>query len=147
MHVKLFPKNGITYRGGGVNETHRKFFTKNKCIRFPCYLATSASEPTAKRFMRNVPAKYSKCFWTFKMDPRGKHDPRFQCQHVYIVSKRALRVRDEQEWLFQHFAPFRIKEVQWSTSPTDDSTPHRITLEVLLDSKAHSEKLPLSPWS
>ena len=61
------------------------------------------------------------------------------------MTKRALGVLDEMEYLFAPFSAFKVTAVEWSDRP-DDRTPHRITLEAYTDNRDAPEDLPLAPW-
>jgi len=53
----------------------------------------------------------------------------------------------EQEFLFQAYSVFTVKEVQWSPLPVATAAqPHRITLVPALDNAGEPDDLPLAPW-
>lgn len=43
-----------------------------------------------------------------QVDPSGEHDATRRCQHVNYVTKRAVGLADEQEYLFTQYAPFQV---------------------------------------
>ena len=76
-------------------------------------------------------------------DPQGQNMAQHLCKHVNLL--RVTHVPGEEEYLFQAFSVFTVKEVVWSDSP-DAQHPHQITLVAALDNTAESESLPLAPW-
>ena len=76
-------------------------------------------------------------------DPAGANLCAHRCKHVNEL--RVTHCPGEQEFLFQAYSVFTVKEVQWSPSATA-AHPHRITLVPALDNADESIHLPLAPW-
>jgi ankyrin repeat protein len=144
-----FPKDGITYRGGGFDNVHKGFFTEGKQFRVPGFLATSFSKKVAKNFRDNIatpPPGGSRILWLIRIDPEGETDPAKRCKHVNFVSNSHIVDADgnprEAEFLFAPYSTFTIKSVKWG----DGGEPHEIKIEAATDNSTTPEDLPLSPW-
>jgi hypothetical protein len=113
-------------------------------------LATSFLEGTANHFLRKAhdPAtgdpNRELVKWKFALDPRGETDRAFRCKHVQLLQES--HVGGEKEYLFSAFSVFTVREIEHSPTPTDPTTPHRITLEVALDNALFPTDLDLAPW-
>jgi ankyrin repeat protein len=145
----LFPKDGITYRGGGFDNAHKGFFTEGKQFRVPGFLATSFSKKVAKNFRDKIatpPPGGSRILWLIRIDPEGETDPVKRCKHVNFVSNSHIVDADgnprEAEFLFAPYSTFTIKSVKWG----DGGEPHVIKIEAATDNSTEPEDLPLSPW-
>lgn len=136
-----FPKHGVCFRGTGFRNEHQPFFEKGRKYRVPGFLATSLSEHIAKQFARRADANHPRVLWRITVDPRGKSDPTYRCNHVNVVRHTCLK--GESEYLFAPYSAFTVTWVRWSQ---DVITPHTIEVEAALDNKRESEDLPLAPW-
>ena len=111
----MFEKNGssarpgrvhianVTFRGGGLPDEHRSFFTVGKKYRTTRFVATSFRRSVAERFVsrRPDPAVNKAILWTVRFHPTGR------CMHVnYLQDLSAL---DESELLFP---PYSVKLVR-----------------------------------
>ena len=117
-------------------------------FRAPGFLATSFERSVAERFQKRAAAKgvNPTVIWCIQLDKRGEHNLDFRCRHGAFICPSNTVVGGEKEYLFTHFAPFLVIDVQWSDTPTLPETPHQITLQTCLDSSA-DDTLPLSPWN
>jgi hypothetical protein len=146
LEIVKFPPNGVTYRGGGLPDAHRGFFTAGKQYRVPGFLATSFSWKVAEDFMMYADMREEPCvMWIVHVDPDGEHSKARRCMHVNFVERS--NVKGEDEYLFAPYAPFTVIEVhEGSGLPCD---PHVIKVLAALDSrdkKNFPEDLPLAPW-
>ena len=108
----VFPKNGVTYRGGGLPDEHRRFYTAGKKYRVPGFLATSFSRQVAENFMMWADSRNEPCvLWIVEVDPEGEHSQAKRCMHVNYVERTGPDVPVEEEYLFAPYAPFTVKEV------------------------------------
>jgi colicin import membrane protein len=145
----VFPSDGKCWRGGGLNEAHRDFFTVGKKYRVPGFLATSLRQTVTNNFMFRAEAAGSPPVqWCIQLDmradPQGENSLVHRCKHVNLL--RVTHVPGEEEYLFSAFSVFTVREVVWSSAPTMED-PHRITLEAAIDNALEPEDLPLAPWS
>ena len=65
-------------------------------------------------------------------------------KHVQLLQES--HVGGEKEYLFSAFSVFTVREIEHSPTPTDPTTPHRITLEVALDNALFPTDMDLAPW-
>jgi hypothetical protein len=148
----VFPPNAECWRGGGFNEEHKAWFESmaGKKYRVPAFLATSVKKNVTNDFMfraesQGYPVVRWKILLDKRADPDGENDPRYLCKQVNLL--RVTHCAGEEEFLFQAFSVFTVKEVSWSKSALatmDD--PHCIVLEAAVDNKDEPEDLPLAPW-
>jgi hypothetical protein len=143
-----FPSNGECWRGGGFKEEHRGFFTVGKKYRIPAFLPTSLKKSVTNTFMfKAETAGYPVVQWKIELDirgdPQGQNMPQYLCKHVNLL--RVTHAPGEEEYLFQAFSVFTVKEAIWSDNP-DMQHPHQVTLTATVDNTAESEALPLAPW-
>jgi len=125
----------VTFRGGGLPDEHRSFFTVGRRYRTTRFVATSFRRSVAERFVsrRPDPAVNKAILWTVRFHPTDR------CMHVnYLQDLSAL---DESEFLFPPYSVFTVQKVDWSASPL------RVTLHAAVDNKEELEDLPLAPWS
>jgi hypothetical protein len=121
-----------------------------KKYRIPAFLATSVKQTVTNTFMGTAQAKgFPVVQWKIEMDkrgdPAGDSDPRYTCKHVNLL--RVTHVPGEEEFLFQAFSVFTVKEVAWAKSdPATMAYPHRITLVAAVDNAQEREDLPLARW-
>ena len=107
-----FPRDGVTYRGGGLPHNHKAFFQCGTKYRVPGFLATSFSQQVADRFMLWADQRGENCvLWIIHVDPEGEHLASKRCLHVNYVEHRALGVPLEEEYLFAPYAPFTVRDV------------------------------------
>jgi hypothetical protein len=153
------PTDGLCFRGGGLKDEHKSFFTAGKVYRYPGFLATSLREDCCDRFLflaveeQGLPPVK----WIIHLDPRGdekhpEHKFEFQCKHVNFVHNSLTS--NEYEYLFTQFSIFTVISVDWSTSRRPNPrSPHVIHLQAAVDNYAHPEDakldpedLPSAPW-
>jgi hypothetical protein len=133
-----YPAGGVCWRGGGFDMAHQGFFTAGKKYRVPGFLATSLRQEATDGFMYCAEeAGFDAAQWRILLDPRG--------ENLHVSELSVPHCPGEQEFLFQAFSVFTVKEVQWSASATAKQ-PHRITLVPALDNALEPEDLPLAPW-
>ena len=149
------PPGGVTFRGGGFNDTFRDFFAVGKAFRQPSFLATSFAESKAQFFRQQAEAQgFPSVLWVVRVDPAGEDDTSKRCKHVNFVEHSL--VPDEQECLFTAYSIFTVRAVAWGAG----GAPHRIELDAASDNQpaaeggqgrwatpAGSEGLVLAPWS
>ncbi len=110
LEMVKFPPNGVTYRGGGLPDVHRSFFTAGKKYRVPGFLATSFSREVAENFMMYADTREEPCvLWIVHVDPDGEHSKARRCMHVNFVESSNLQGEDE--YLFAPYAPFTVIDV------------------------------------
>jgi hypothetical protein len=115
VHMVKFPPNGITYRGGGLPDAHRGFFTAGKKYRVPGFLATSFSRNVAEKFMRWADMREEPCvLWIVHVDPDGEYSEARKCMHVNFVERS--NVEGEDEYLFAPYAPFTVRQASQNVS-------------------------------
>ncbi len=111
-----FPRDGVTYRGGGLPDEHKDFFMAGKSFRVAGFLASSFSKNVALNFMctadmeRNEPC----VLWEIHVDPEGARIPTRRCCHVNYV-ERTLVNYPEEEYLFAPYSPFTVESVSMCT--------------------------------
>ena len=134
---------GACWRGTGFGDDPqlRAFFTPGRKYRCAQFLSTSFKQGVAKTFMRRGGFGQPKCLWKVELDQN------LGCDHVNLLKSSA--VGSEVEFLFTAFSVFTVAAVQWSQTPTNDATPHTITIRAAYDNKAYDcpTDLPLAPWS
>ena len=164
--VLPFPSRGVTYRGGGFDDSYRGFFTKGKQYRQPGFLATSFSEAKAQEFLEKA-VTYGRqpILWVVHVDPAGEHVTTQRCNHVNFVLHSVIDnphgppdpdTSVEKEYLFTAYSIFTIRSVTWG----EGGAAHRIELDAATDNRVEaeggdgpwatpvgSEGLPLAPWS
>ncbi len=105
-----FPMNGLVYRGGGLGDAHKGFYTVGKSFRVAGFLATSFQRKTADFFMEGADRRNEPCvLWVIKVDPRGLDSVVHRCKHVSYVEN--TNVKGEEEYLFAPYSPFTVQEV------------------------------------
>ena len=123
----------MTFRGGGLPDEHRSFFTVGKKYRTTRFVATSFRRSVAERFVsrRPDPAVNKAILWTVRFHRTDR------CMHVnYLQDLSAL---DESEFLFPPYSVFTVREVDWSASPL------RVTLLPRLSGNRGELPLPPAP--
>uniref|UniRef100_A0A7S4G9F7 Uncharacterized protein n=1 Tax=Eutreptiella gymnastica TaxID=73025 RepID=A0A7S4G9F7_9EUGL len=141
-----FPPEATVWRGGGLPDAHRAFYTAGKMYRVPGFLATSFSEDKAYEFMYRAHALHGlpAVQWVVHLDPRGQQQFRYRCKQVNFVN--ATQVPGEEEFLFAAYSVFTVRDVQWVSEATPDG-PHVVHLEAAIDNNLpNSGGLPLAPW-
>ena len=141
-----FPPGATVWRGGGLPDAHRAFYTAGKMYRVPGFLATSFSEDKAYEFMYRAHALHGlpAVQWVVHLDPRGQQQFRYRCKQVNFVN--ATQVPGEEEFLFAAYSVFTVRDVQWVSEATPDG-PHVVHLEAAIDNNLpNSGGLPLAPW-
>ena len=131
-----FPPGDVCLRGGGFDDRYRSFFAKGRKYRQPAYVATSFSEPVARRFLR-MRGGTNCVLWRVRIDSVQK------CVHVNLV--QATHVAGEEEYLFAPYSTFTVLSAAWNAGTPE--APHEIELLAAVDNKAEPEDLPLAPWS
>ena len=124
-----FPPGGMTYRGGGFNDTHKSFFQVGRKYRVPGFLATSFSKEVSISF-RDL-ATGSSILWVVH-SKKG-------CKHAYLIDSH---LPHEKEFLFTAFSVFTVRKVEWGTA----GAPHLVELDAAFDNEVESKELPLAPW-
>jgi hypothetical protein len=107
-----FPRNGIVYRGGGLPEKHRDFFSPGRKYRVPGFLAASFSRDVAECFLVMATQRVEPeppVLWIIRVDPAGEHSMARRCMHVNYVER--TNVAGEEEYLFAPYAPFKVTKV------------------------------------
>jgi hypothetical protein len=130
----------MVYRGGGLPDEHRAFFTLKKTYRVPMFLATSVCRETSQdRFCRRAEVKNQlpPVLWIIQLDERG-------CKHVNYL--HTTECEGEQEYLFVPYSVFTVEKVEWRDKPTWKD-PHLVYLSAAYDNRAFPEGLPLAPWA
>ena len=121
-----------------------------KSYRAQQLLATSFQKDTADNFIvMSMDGARELVRWTVELDARGKHDRKFRCKHVNLVTQG--HADGEQEYLFSAFSVFTVTEVKQSRAPTMVDTPHEITVTAALDNTDRGDGvawgvLDLAPW-
>jgi hypothetical protein len=106
-----FPPNGVTYRGGGLRDEYKSFFTPGKVFRVAGFLASSFLLEKADEFMCFADARGEPCvMWELRVDPEGERLVSRTCKHVNYVAR--TKVPGEEEYLFAPYSPFTVKEVR-----------------------------------
>ena len=67
-----------------------------------------------------------------------------KCKHVNYLDKSAES--REKEFLFAAYSAFRVESVERTENPTDERTPHVVTLIAAYDNQRVSEDVPTAPW-
>ena len=78
-----YPPNSRTYRGGGLPDEHKAFFTEGKKYRVPGFLASYYSEDKAYEFMYRAHddgAGLPAVKWVVELDPRGAKQFKYRCE-------------------------------------------------------------------
>ena len=144
-----FPKDGETYRGAGLPDEHRAFYTVGKKYRVPGFLATSFKEDVAKRFARSAYASNGggipAVVWVVRVDPEGKTAKDKRCQNAALIENNTI-VKGEAEYLFVPYSVFTVLSVEVSHDSTY-KTPHRIVIKAADDNFGEDLDMPLAPWS
>jgi hypothetical protein len=136
-----FPPNGITYRGGGLPDAHRSFFTAGKKYRVPGFLATSFSQKVAEDFMMYADGRGEPCvLWIVHVHPDGEHSKARRCMHVNFVERS--NVQGEDEYLFAPYAPFTVRQASLNV-PVHMSMMYACIHSTLLHMAAH---VTLTSW-
>ena len=133
------PDTNLCYRGGGFDDSHRKFYRQGVKYRQPAFLATSFSKDVASIFLGRAGQGMAKVLWLIRIHPVKK------CVHVNLVRRRVAGLGSEQEYLFAPYSVFTVKQATWRSGSKDD--PHVIELLAAPDNKLEPEGLPLAPWS
>ena len=132
-----FPAEGMTYRGGGFDDSHRGFFSVRKQFRQPCFLATSFAEGTAESFRQMAQAKgFQSVLWVVSVDPEGETDVAKRCKHVNFVAHSLIP--GEKEYLFTAYSIFTARAVAWGVG----GAPQWIELDAASDNQAAAEGGP-----
>ena len=129
--------NMLLYRGAGLPDVHRSFFTVGKVFRVPMFMATSVNRKVAMRFSYN--AHTSDCpavLWTIRFPE--------DCYHMNLLS--VSEKPHEQEYLFTPYSVFTVGKVVWKKKPTVKN-PHEVTLLAASDNRTEAEDEPLAPWA
>jgi serine/threonine protein kinase len=136
-------KAATAWRGGGFCDTVqvRQFFRDGQRYRVPQFLATSFSDRVAQKFMKA--AKMSsktnaRVIWEVQLDADRT------CDHVNLIEE--THVPGELEFLFAAYSTFTVKKANWSATPADRTTPHRIVIQATVNNIDEPEDLPLAPW-
>ena len=66
-------------------------------------------------------------------------------RHVNFLENS--EVSNEKEFLFSAYSSFVVEDIAWSASPTDWTTPHRITIRACPDNALEAEDVPSAPWA
>lgn len=105
-----FPYQGKTYRGGGLPDECRSFYTVGKQLRVAGFLATSFSKGKAEDFMCMADERDESCvLWEIHIDPEGKNSRAHRCKHVNYVA--FSHMPGEEEYLYAPYSPFTVKKV------------------------------------
>jgi hypothetical protein len=137
-----WPKDNVLYRGGGLPDDKRGFFSAGKIYRVPMFLATSKNKVVSKNtfckraFDRDEPP----VLWKFHLNEESK------CVHVNYIDK--TNVPGEDEFLFVPYSVFTVRSPPiWKENPTWVD-PHVVEVDVAIDNTFHNKDvLPLAPWA
>jgi hypothetical protein len=139
--LSMAPASNVVYRGGGLPDQFRSFFTPGKKYRAPMFVATSVNRTLClKTFCRRAQnaTGHPPALWVIAIDEREG------CKHVnYIHTTECL---EELEYLFSPYSVFTIERVDWKATP-EWKDPHVIHLRAAIDNRLEPEDLPLCPWS
>eukprot|EP00669_Euglena_mutabilis_P013458 TRINITY_DN842_c0_g1_i1.p1 TRINITY_DN842_c0_g1~~TRINITY_DN842_c0_g1_i1.p1 ORF type:complete len:300 (+),score=120.09 TRINITY_DN842_c0_g1_i1:473-1372(+) len=139
--LSMAPASNMVYRGGGLPEPHRAFFTPGKKYRAPMFVATSVDRDLClKIFCRRAQMNlgHPPVLWVIRMHEREG------CKHVnYIHTTECM---EEQEYLFSPYSVFTVEQVDWKAAP-EWKDPHVVHLRAATDNRLEPETLPLAPWS
>ena len=128
----------MTYRGGGLPAEHHAWFVPGKLYRSRQYIATSFSIDVAHSFVRRQLDE--PVIWEFQLE--------WPCLHGNLITPQLAGLPGEAEFLLAPYTVFRVLSKTWQymeASPLMRTL--RIRLSVASDNQAHSEQLPLAPWS
>lgn len=143
-----YPTVPVVFRGASLPDRYLTFYEKNigNVYRVPGFLATSFVEATATEFLRRRRGvrRQSPVLYRVHLDPRGQDDPLFRCQHVNLLARSDAGLQ-EHEFLFEPYAPFRVRAVHRAACTQVDPY-HVIDLEATLDGKSEAEDAPLAPF-
>jgi hypothetical protein len=130
-----------TFRGGGLPDKHRGFYTTGKKYRTRQYLASSFKKSVAETFAKDyrTPRDAEPIIWTIRFDGV------VGCKHVNYL-ERETSVRGESEFLLPPYSVLTVEAVAWNTPHATLGHYHSVTLRAASDNWGQ-EDLPTAPWS
>jgi len=133
--ISKWPSGDKTYRGIGLPEAERSWFTEGKIYRVPMFLATSFQQDTAQSFMRRMSNSVNKpTLFIFNFDPEDK------CKHANYLGD-VTAVKGEDEFLLPPYSGFQVEGVQWSRGQSV------VNLKVFSDNHCPElSNVPLAKW-
>lgn len=147
-----FPPGGLVYRGSSMPSGQVEFFkslSSGVKFRLQSYVATSFVRDKAEDFLaRSLGASPSNdgVIFIIKVNPDGENDQSKVCRNANLITKRAVGLPDESEYLFTAYSVFRFVDIEISTSPQDPEAPHQITLQAMDDNLDQPPNLPVMGW-
>eukprot|EP00669_Euglena_mutabilis_P013459 TRINITY_DN842_c0_g1_i2.p2 TRINITY_DN842_c0_g1~~TRINITY_DN842_c0_g1_i2.p2 ORF type:complete len:300 (+),score=111.86 TRINITY_DN842_c0_g1_i2:473-1372(+) len=139
--TSMAPASNVVYRGGGLPDAHRSFFTPGTKYRSPMFGATSVDRDLSlKTFCRRAQMnqRHPPVLWVIRLDEREG------CKHVNHIHN--TECMEEQEYLFSPYSVFTVERVDWRPNP-DWKDPHTIFLRAAIDNRLEPEDLPIAPWA
>eukprot|EP00668_Euglena_longa_P006795 GGOE01008121.1.p1 GENE.GGOE01008121.1~~GGOE01008121.1.p1 ORF type:complete len:665 (-),score=190.78 GGOE01008121.1:284-2278(-) len=137
----MTPASNVVFRGGGLPDEHRPFFSSGRKYRVPMFTATSVDRDLCQRiFCRRAEMHHKQppVLWVIALDERDG------CKHVNYI--HTTECKEEQEYLFTPYSVFSVQSAQWKEAP-QWKDPHIIYLRAAVDNRLEPEDLPLSPWA
>jgi len=130
--AQKWPYSNMTYRGIGMPESARDFFTLGKIYRVPMFLATSFQTEDALTYSLGMAKGLNKpTLFIFKFDPV------LRCTHAAYVGDYVR----EDELLLPPYSGFQVKRVEWS------GTTSTIEIKVFADNQDEElANAPLAVW-
>jgi len=123
-------EENVTWRGGGFRDTAeiRDFFQEGR--------EYHVAQPIASSFNKRIAQKYIKraqlqglvtafVMWKFHFDNVEG------CDHVIFLSE--THRAGESEFLFLPFSHYKVRSVQWSSTPQNKAMPHVIEIDIVSD--------------
>ena len=145
-----FPPGGLVYRGSSLPSGQVAFFaglSSGEKFRLQSYVATSFDKSVAKDFLeRSLGSSPSNdgVIFIIKVDPDGEINPKKVCRNANLITKRAIGLPDESEYLFTAYSVFSFVDIEISDSPQEE--PHFITLMAVGDNLNQPSNLPVMGW-
>ncbi len=145
LSKQTFPPDDCTYRGGELPPRFFDFFKQvGLKYRVPGFLATSFLKSVANRFLgRKFADGRTPVRWEIALDPRGRNDMDFRCNHVNYLDQ--VQIDGEEEFLFTPYSVFTVLSFQSPEIPTAVD-PVVVRIQASLDNIQEPEHLPLAPW-
>eukprot|EP00667_Euglena_gracilis_P003638 EG_transcript_3648 len=139
--MSMTPSSNVVFRGGGLPDEHRPFFTTGRKYRVPMFTATSIDRDLCQRiFCRRAETHHKQppVLWVIALDERDG------CKHVNYI--HTTECKEEQEYLFSPYSVFTVQTTDWKAAP-HWKDPHIVYLRAAVDNRLEPEDLPLSPWA
>jgi len=134
-----WPDNNVVYRGSGLPEDKKDFYSKGTCYRVPMYFATSVKKNVALEILEYLSPSLQPVLWYI-------HFSREQNFRVnYISSKNNDFETESDEFLFEPYSAFKVRSVNWKSKPTWKN-PHELHLDAFGDSLTELGSLTKASW-